>query len=224
MDFPDMLASSIHDIKNSLGLISSNLGILIANPDNRLADSHQASLIQHEVQRVNNNLVQLLNLYKLGKNALALNIVEHNVEELFEETIANNASVCKALGLDLDYRCDAELSGYFDLDLVRGILDSTIGNAQRYAKKQILLGACWQEDYLVLSVEDDGDGFPPYLLQLGDGVEQAMSTAHVSGRTRLGLLFAAKIARLHRAGERVGYIRLQNGCNLPGGCFQLWLP
>lgn len=224
MDFPDMLAASIHDIKNSLSLISSNLTAMLAHPDNRFAEPQQISLIQHEVQRVNNTLIQLLNLYKLGKDALRFEILEHNVEEFFAEVVANSTPVCRALGIHLTYCCDPDLNGYFDSEMVRSILENTIGNAQRYARSQILLRADRQADYLVLYVEDDGDGFPPELLQLSQDVEGSISASRISGRTRLGLLFAQKIARLHQAGQRSGYIRLHNACTLPGGCFQLWLP
>ncbi len=224
MDFPDMLASSIHDIKNSLGVVSNNLAILIGDPETKFSDPQRACLLQHEVQRVNNNLIQLLNLYKLGENALMLDICEHQVEDLLEEVVVNNEAICKSLGVTLDYGCDPELSGYFDLELLRGVLESTIGNAQRYATSRIHLDAKYKDDYLVIQVEDDGAGFPPELLKVTGIGHHMIQMLNVSGRTRLGLLFAEKISRLHRTKERTGFIRIENGCTLGGGCFQIWLP
>jgi signal transduction histidine kinase len=225
MDFSDMLASSIHDIKNSLILISTTLAEMIGSAENTFADPRQANLLQHEVQRVNHNLVQLLSLYKLGDEGLTVDIDEHNIEDLFIECLANNQTVCQALGVDLSYDCDPMLCGYFDLEMVRSVVDSTIGNARRYADKRIQLSALEEDGYLVIRIEDDGQGFPPELLLRSDTNDQLQVTnPRASGRTRLGLLFAEKISGLHRSGERKGHIEVKNGCSLPGGCFELWLP
>lgn len=230
MDFSDILASSIHDIKNSLGLILNSLDDLVSNPENHLANPRQASLLKHEVHRANSNLLQLLTLYKLGNAQLSVRVSEHNIDEFLEEVVADSQAVCDALGLDLAYRCEPDISGYFDLELVRGVLNSTIGNAQRYAKSKILLSAAQEDGYLVLRVEDDGQGFPEGLIKLLPAAErasEAWSDARDSvsaSRTRLGLYFAYRIAELHRTPKMSGQIRLRNAHQLPGGCFELWLP
>lgn len=224
IQFSDILASSIHDIKNSLSLILTNLEELLTDPANRIADPRQASLLQHEVRRANNNLIQLLTLYKLGQEQLVLNITANQVADLLEELVAENHSVCQALGLQIGYECDPGLVGYFDTELVRGVIDSTIGNARRYAKGRIELNAEEQDGFLVIRVEDDGAGFPPAMLEQTDYQPLPRTQADKPGRTQLGLYFAARIAQIHRHGERCGRIRLVNGHRLPGGCFELWLP
>ncbi|AHF04112.1 histidine kinase [Marichromatium purpuratum 984] len=228
MDFSDILASSIHDIKNSLGLIFNSLDDLVDDPANQLADPRKASLIKHEVQRANSNLLQLLTLYKLGNAQLATRIAEHNLEEFCEEVVAECQAVCAALGLELGYDCDPELSGYFDWELVRGVLTSSIGNAQRYARARIRLSAAEEQGMLVIRVEDDGAGFPGALIGLlpddGHAEWPESETAPGASRTRLGLYFAHQVARLHHTPEAFGRIRLTNAHRLPGGCFELWLP
>ncbi|MBK1718056.1 sensor histidine kinase [Thiocystis violacea] len=224
MDFSDILASSIHDIKNSLGLILSSLDDLIVNPDNHLADPRQASLLQHEVQRANSNLIQLLTLYKLGHEQLTVRVTDNNLDDFLEEVVANSQSVCKALDLELSHHCDPSLDGYFDAELIRGVLDSTIGNARRYARRRIELNASREDGFLVIRVEDDGSGFPAALTGLLDPPPGEPRDELNSGRTQLGLYFATRIAQLHRNGDKTGRIRLRNGHHLEGGCFELWLP
>ncbi len=224
MDLSDIMASSIHDLKNSLSIIVSNLDDLIASPHNHLANPRQANVLKHEVRRVNRNLVQLLTLYKLGNEQLAVQIAEHNLDEFLEEMVADNSAICTALGLELTYHCDPELMGYFDWELVRGTLDSTIGNATRYARHRILLSAAKENDELVIRVEDDGEGFAQTIIQSCLDAQTHAQNPVMSGRTRLGLYFAACIARLHRNGDQRGRIQLRNNHHLSGACFQLHLP
>ncbi len=225
LDFSAILASSIHDIKNSLGLILSNLEDLLSNPANRIADPRQASLLQHEARRANANLNQLLVLYKLGQDQLCVNITDNHMEDFLDEIVAENRSVCETLGFQLDRRCDPELMGYFDPELVRGVLEGAIGNARRYARTQIQLNAEQADDFLVIRVEDDGAGFPAAMLAQTEYQPQTIAAATgTPGHTQLGLYFASRIAQLHRHGERYGHIRLANGHILSGGCFELWLP
>ena len=224
LDFSDILASSVHDIKNSLGLILTNLDDLIANPDNRIANPGQANLLQHEVRRANGSLIQLLTLYKLGQEQLAVRVSDNNLSEFLDELVAENRSVCRSLKLELSCSCDANLEGYFDAELIRSVLDSTIGNARRYAQRQIQLNAESQDDFLVIRVEDDGPGFPTYLTSLRDYRPSALRENSDSNHTQLGLYFAARIAQLHCHGARSGRIQLRNTYQLSGGCFELWLP
>jgi len=113
------------------------------------------------------------------------------------------------------------LLGYFDENLVRGVINSTIGNAKRYTRQCIQISADEEDGYLVFRIEDDGNGYPPAMLE-SSSVED-ISTDFKNGRTQLGLVFAAEIARIHRAGDRHGFIRLRNNHALAGGCFELWL-
>ncbi len=231
MDFSDILASSIHDIKNSLGSILNTLDALINNPDNQLADSQQVSLLQHETQRANSTLIQLLNLYKLGNAQLTARVTKQHLGDFFEDVIADNQALCRALALDLTYVCDAQTTGYFDADLIHGLLNSAIGNAGRYARTKIQLSAAKTPNYLVIRLEDDGVGFPESLLQWFTSQQQPEQIMVSTGggsdpaRTHLGLYFAARVAELHHTPDgRKGYIQLRNDYSLPGGCFELWLP
>jgi len=222
MQFSDVLASSVHDIKNSLAMVINSVDTLLQDPQTRIGDPHKATVLQQEAQRANNNLIQLLSLYKLEREQLAPNIVEQNVDEFLEEICAENAALTTALGVALESDCEDMLTGYFDDNLVRGVVNSTIGNAQRYTADRILLSATEEDGYLVLRIEDNGRGYPAEMLENTD--RQQVSDAFSSGRTQLGLLFASEIAHLHTSGERHGFIRLRNGHTLGGGCFELWLP
>lgn len=222
MDFSDALASSIHDIKNSLSLVLNTLDQLLGDPQTQIGDPSKANVLKLETQRANSNLIQLLSLYKLDKQQLSPDLVEHNVEDFLDELLAENSGLMQALGIQIDSECDSMCSGYFDESLVRGVLNSVIGNAQRYTDNRILISARQEKDYLVIRVEDNGRGFPPSMLQ--DNWSRDLHAATFNGHTQLGLYFANQVAALHCNGEKRGHIHLCNSHVLAGGCFELWLP
>lgn len=223
MRFADVLASSIHDIKNALGLVLNTLEEITSDPDSCLAGDPRALALQLEARRANNDLIQLLTLYKLDSERLAPHIGEHNLEDFLDEVAVEHQRLARARGVEIETRCDPYLNAYFDADLVRGVVNNAIGNAERYTRDRLLLTAEEREGYVVIRVEDNGAGFPPAMLEQHD-IESDSGQGFARGRTQLGLYFSRKVAELHRNAGRSGRVTLENHANLEGGCFSLWLP
>jgi signal transduction histidine kinase len=102
------------------------------------------------------------------------------------------------------------------------VVQNVIVNCSRYTRAQLLVSAKVEDDFLRIVVADDGGGYPPSMLEAPSGLVQSAEVNE--GNTHLGLYFAEEIARLHKQRNRVGYIRLENGEPLGGGCFNLFLP
>jgi signal transduction histidine kinase len=220
MKFSDILASTIHDMKNSLSMVINTLDEL--TQEGQHAEDRRFSTLQHESKRLNNNLIALLSLYKMENEQLTANIGEINVEDFLEEVVIDNRILAETRGVELEYNCEEMLIGYFDEWLIRGVLNNLIGNALRYTQSRILIRAETVDNYLVLRIEDDGSGFPQQMID-----DQAAFNRNESlneGQTQLGIYFAAMVARAHRNGEKTGYIELSNGVQLSGGCSSIWLP
>jgi signal transduction histidine kinase len=220
--FSDILASSIHDIKNALSMVTGTIEQLTCDPQFALADDPRITRLQLEAQRVNHDLIQLLMLYRHENGKLSPNLTEINLEEFIEEIVIENRALTAARGIRIDTVCDPSLDGFFDEHLIRIVINNALNNAQRYTRDQILLSAEEAEGYVRLRIEDNGDGFPDSMLAL----QQALDSAEAidQGRTQLGLYFSNLITRLHTNKDRKGFIRLENNVDLCGGCFSLWLP
>jgi signal transduction histidine kinase len=227
MRYSDILASVVHDIKNSMSVISNHIDD-IQMIEGLSDDLRQRAKVMHkEMRRANNQLVQILTLYKMDNQKLRPNIMEHNVYEFLEELMIEENALAEAQDIHIGIECDEWLSWYFDLDLIRGVLSSTIGNAKRYTEDKVLLSAEEEDGFLVFRVEDNGPGLPQSFLECHhDGSEQQeeVGSAFSEGRTQLGFFFASTIANAHKNREKNGFIKLKNGHELPGGCFELWLP
>lgn len=178
--------------------------------------------LQLEAQRANHDLIQLLNLYKHANDKLTPNITENNLEELIEDIAVENRALALAQGIRIDTQCDGMLFAFFDENLVRGVVNSAVGNAQRYTRDRILLSADELDGYKVIRVEDNGDGFPESMIELQQATDSPENFDY--GRTRLGLYFAKLVAEIHTNRDQKGFIRLGNRTHLSGGCFSLWLP
>lgn len=222
-DFFFIIASSVHDMKNSLGMLINSVETLCESIPPELKDALNASTIQYEAQRVNNDLVQLLGLYRLHNEMLSIDVDEHYVSDLFEEQLAHYQETLASRGVTLRCHYQETLSGYFDRELILGVLNNALNNATRYTKTEIELVAYAADGGLYLEVHDDGGGYPEQMLLGQPGAEMKGINFH-TGSTSLGLYFASKVATMHCQGDKQGRVALSNGGRLGGGVFSIFLP
>ncbi len=209
-------------MKNSLGMVINRLDEVVDELPSDLNQSTKINSIQQEAKRLNNNLVELLTLYSIENERIAPVIDEVNVQCFLQEAIAENISTSNSNGVDLNCDCRDDLIGYFDEGLVRGIINNLIGNALRYTKNRIELTASEKDGYMVISVEDDGTGFPEAMLKAQEA--EINSNDLADGRTLLGIHFANLVAQMHQNKDKTGFIQLSNNGKLKGGCFSIYLP
>jgi signal transduction histidine kinase len=243
------LASTVHDMKNSIGVLSGTLENLLAaaapapsspeqphdrGPENQ-PQYEQLGQMLYQTRRLNDNLIQLLALYKeVGKPGYPFDPAAHRISELVDQVKGQARILLQSRGVTLDVAFDADLPPdaiwTFDEDLIIGVLVHAINNAIRYTRDRIRLSVKVDGDYLELRVEDNGGGFPPTILESGAG---AMKTADgvnkvgvnfLSNSCGLGLYFSSEVAKMHKHRQRHGGIALENGGALGGGCFVLRLP
>jgi signal transduction histidine kinase len=223
VDFSLVLASSVHDMKNSIGMLISSLESCIEEfpPANQRQTKHFNTL-HYEASRINSELVQLLTIYRMQNNHLPLRVDQHYVIDVLEDQLARNHSLLENRGVHPRLECDDSLQWFFDSDLVGSVVQNVIVNCSRYTRAELLVSAKLENDFLRITVADDGSGYPPSMLEAPSMLVQSAEVSE--GNTHLGLYFAEEIARLHKQKNRVGYIRLENGAPLGGGCFNLFLP
>ena len=221
--FSLLLASSVHDIKNSLSMLLDTLdGVVEATPITSDKQRNQFATLRGEAARINNSLMYLLGLYRMQQNQLSVQIQEVYVADFLDEQIGANELLFQIRELEIDIDCDDQLNGYFDPILIGGIVNNVLVNAARYARSRISLrGEQSPQGQLIIEVRDDGPGFPRKMLE--DVSNQSRGIDFTSGSTNLGLYFAGEVAQMHRRGDTFGHIELSNLAE-GGGCFRLILP
>jgi len=218
------LASTAHDMKNSISVLSGTLERLLddASPQTEKAYPQMAQML-YQTRRLNDNLMQLLALYKqVGKPAYPFDMQPLEAGQLIEQVTAAGRVLLESRGIALELDIDPELVAHVDEDLIVGVVSHAVNNAVHYTRDRIALSVrAIDTDGVEIRVEDNGDGFPPALLAAGT---PASGVDFLTNSAGLGLYFASEVARMHRHRGRSGAVRLENGGSLGGGCFILTLP
>lgn len=223
IDFSILMAATVHDMKNVIAAVSQAYESLLAEMPEKLQRSPQTRLIEQEALRLDGMLMQLLGLYKLEHGQLLLQPQYCRIDELFEDLHNRHRELLNYRTINLQIQLDdPDLEGYFDASLIGTVLDNALGNAISHCKHSIHVHAQRHDNGILLTINDDGPGYPDSLL--GAVRERASSAVdRNSGSTGLGLYFAAKIIALHDQEQRPARLELSNDGALPGACMKIWI-
>jgi two-component system sensor histidine kinase SenX3 len=221
------LAATAHDMKNSISVLSGTLEHLLdgASPQTEKAYPQMAQML-YQTRRLNDNLMQLLALYKhVGKPEYPFDLQPLELGQLVGQVVSMERVLLDARGVSLELDYDPQLIWHVDEDLVIGVVSHAINNAVHYTRDRIRLAVREIDGQLQIRIEDNGAGFPPALLAAG-GIPPggAAGVNFLTNSAGLGLYFSGEVAKMHRHRGRCGAVRLENGGPLGGGCFILTLP
>lgn len=224
---PDLhlfMAAAAHDMKNSVSMLSGTLEYLLSDPSTRLAPEYrQMAHMLYETKRLNNNLIQLLALYKeIGSASFPFDPQPLAMAQFIEDVAAQNQILFDCKGIAFTAETPDELVWNFDEDLVIGVVGNALNNAIHYTDDRVRLAVAKVDGFLEIRVEDNGRGYPPPLLEAS--MAQNAGVNFLSGSTGLGLYFANVVAQMHTHRGRSGSVMLENGGAWGGGCFVLRLP
>lgn len=216
-----LLASSIHEIKNEFGLMLINVEKLIEDLDLDNKQESEVAQVRSKAASIGNGLSRILTTYKRHAQEYTPHIDQHLLEEILEDICLKHRLTEKAYDLSLSYHCDENLLAFFDVQLLTNVIDTSIYNAVKSGVDNIKLSADNLGDCTVIRIEDDGNGFPDYILK-NQGQNSELNLEE--GNTGLGLYFANQICEMHTTDNKKGYLRLQNNFSMSGACVSLFIP
>jgi signal transduction histidine kinase len=219
INFTTLLASAVHDMKNSLAIILNTIDELSAEQH---PDPQRLKQLRHEGKRLNNEFIQLLALYRIDNGQYFANIDDTSIHELLAEVWLENRDTLAVRNIELSVECDNNLMWFCDRTLLLGALNTIINNAYKFARSRIHISATVSDHTLTLHLDDDGPGYPEELLSADSSQQRQIDFQ--SGSTGLGLHFASVIARMHHTKNHHGHIALSNHGINGGGRFTLCLP
>lgn len=225
ISFADLIASSIHDMKNSLSVQISALEKISAQTKQDGDESGYQDLggVIYQASRMNANLVQLLCLYKMDKSIYPVDIAQHSIADLINDVMLLHRSIMEFKNIEVEIDCPEDCYGYMDHDLIVGVLINALNNAYQYTKDKIRIVARSDDNGLEIRVEDNGKGYPNFMLRNTELADKK-GVNFFTGSTGLGFYFSSRVAHVHKNGERHGQLIIENGGTYGGGCFVLRLP
>ncbi|MES2151807.1 MAG: HAMP domain-containing sensor histidine kinase [Pseudomonadota bacterium] len=222
------LASTAHDMKNSIGVLSGTLESLLADASPQTESAYpQMAQALYQTKRLNDNLMQLLALYKqVGKPEYPFDVQPLEMGHLVAQVVSAERVLLASRGITLVTDFDPELIWHFDEDLIIGVLGHAINNAIHYTDDEIRLAIARVDGCLEIRVEDNGKGYPAAMLEAGASAMHGAASGvnFMTNSTGLGLYFSSEVAKMHKHRQRSGTLRLENGGAYGGGCFVLTLP
>ena len=222
--FNMILASTVHDMKNSLSMLGESLNVILNSVDFDSLDKGaktNCGVVQYESARVNNSLMQLLALYKLENEQLPFNPNYNNLYDFLEEQRLRQLPLLEARNISLEVDVCEEVEAIFDECLLSTVLENIIGNAIRYSRSKIIIQST-QGETTNIQVFDDGPGYPKLMIELAGSYMQGINQS--TGSTGLGLFFAQRIADMHSHQGKQGTINISNAGKLGGGRFEICIP
>ena len=100
-DFSMVMASAVHDMKNSLSMLLHSLEMISDELPEEMKNSGKVATLQYEAERVNNDLIQLLGLYRIENDKLSIHIDEHYVRDFLEEQAARYEVLLNSRSIEL---------------------------------------------------------------------------------------------------------------------------
>lgn len=214
-DGTEFYAALIHELKNSLGVLSMTLErIPLQNELEHDAAVDTARLL---CQGVSDRLHQALLIYKAENGQIRPTLDAYSPHDLVQQIEARARALAHGrLRIEVALAEDLPALWFFDRDLIEMALINAVHNALAHAQSVIRIEARVTADRLALSVRDDSQGYPEHILEsVVDG------RPYPATGTGLGLQFSRLIAQSHDNRGRLGELRLSNDS---GAVFSLLLP
>jgi len=223
LDYSNVLDAVAYDMRNSLTIMFQSLQAIGNQTDNvKTLSNKEVADINYQVQRLNGGLTQLMALYSVKDNKLAINITEQSIADLLESVTCQNDLYTQSKNIEVIVETGDDIYWGLDAELISYLLDDLLSNAIHYSNKMIKLSFAVIDNMLTITMEDDSGGYPQRMLDAANAPLDSLVGDY--GRVGIGLLFSKLIVLSHQNKNKHGKITLSNSSSLGGSSFVLQLP
>ena len=217
------LDDASHELRTPISVLRAELEVALLESGDRAALERSLRSALEEAERLAHLAEDLLVLARASAGRLPLRRRPVDVRTLAEQAARRgvNGTGRSAPGLAVAVDGPATLA-VVDPARLEQVITNLVGNARRFARRQVQVRVRPEGDDVVVTVADDGPGFPPALLPVAfDRFTRAEAArGHETGAgAGLGLAIVAAIVRAHG-----GTISAANGPPLGGASVIVRLP
>ena len=209
-------AAFAHDLRTPLTVLKGRAELLSAAAASGSLDAGSAAeaagAMERQVARLERYAESMRNLSALDEYRVDARAVD--LDEWFARLAADTRDYVEGAGLVFasSFEGDRPEAVSIDEGALARIVENAASNAVRYASTQVFLRCSWEDDVLIVAVEDDGAGFDAEAMERGceafwrgggSGADRR-SDASDSCHFGLGLNIAASLCEKHGGALRLG--------------------
>ena len=211
-----MQASIAHDLRNPIAIIEGYAEYLEKGLKNGEMSREKTTRIAQNLGAAAKRLEQYTESVRLLNQTEEMQPAQKpvNAKKLASDIAEDLSLLSKQKGIDLQvisHLPQEEIQ--VDSALLYRVLENILHNALRYAKQKIQLAFSLKDRILMISITDDGKGFPPEIL---NGTEKKLLPADKDGHMGIGLSVSRLLCQKHG-----GKIELSNTAE--GACVKISL-
>ena len=192
-------ASVAHDLRNPISIIEGYTEYLQTNLQN---DNLSKDKILEITSNINKTAKRLERYTDSIRTINALEDIEVNRKEIstrkfIEDVKSDLKQMTNSKGIGLDLEAEKLFKEKIKIDsyIIYRILENIVNNALRYSKEKINLSFNIQENYLIISIVDDGIGFSEDVLKERNNL--IIPTASDGKHCGLGLIISRILCKKH---------------------------
>jgi ligand-binding sensor domain-containing protein/DNA-binding response OmpR family regulator/nitrogen-specific signal transduction histidine kinase len=165
IEFFTMIA---HEIRTPVSLIIGPLQNLLTSDSSNETTRKSLNIIERNSQRLLALVNQLLDFRKVEENGFTLSIRKYNLHQLVTGIVERFRPSMESKSIEFIYDCENENEEVFvDQEAMTKILSNLLSNAIKFTNRSVKLRIFddAQNDFIGISVTDDGPGIPANKLQ-----------------------------------------------------------
>lgn len=195
----EFVMTASHELRTPLTSIAMSIGLLCERAEKLDPPDRELLEVAHEeLARLRTLVEELLNLSKIESGRLEMEWAEVAVETVLQTAVAPFRAQAQEQSLELTCQVDPDIPPLrADPNKLTWVITNLIGNALRYARRQVEVSGEKAGRWINLYVKDDGKGIPhEYQHQIFDKFVQ-VEGQKTPGGAGLGLAIAKEIVRAH---------------------------
>ena len=212
-----LLSDASHELRTPLSVLRTEVQLALRGERDARELRGALESVGHETERLSRLADDLLVLARSDQGRLPIRGEPLDADELLEAAARRAQAAAGASGRRVvaEHQGENGAVALADPDRAAQALDNLVANALAYGRGEIRLSARQVEGQVELHVADQGDGFPPELLERAFDRFSRADPGRSGEGTGLGLAIVDAIARAH--GGRAG------AHNRPEGGADVWI-
>ena len=215
----DLSHAVSHELRTPIARIRFAME-MVREIDEKTSQHKYLDTMDNNIEELDGLVDELLSYARFDREEPQLTFSATNITELLQQVLDNFILTETALSFTLSSQHQSVISDC-DPEAIARVVDNLVRNAVRYAQQHIELTITKQQQYIVITVEDDGPGVPEEYWQtlFEPFVRLDKSRDRKSGGIGLGLAIVKRFIGLHG-----GEVTISKSAKLGGACFTLTLP